>query len=140
MDYDGEQSVVADLNLRPQDRFSNPKGYALGAEYDALYCSFKINAPKTSGIYWILADGVVVYIGRAKNLHNRLSVQYGTVSPRHPFKGGQLQKCRTNAKINSILSEGGRVTFRWRACDDYVEQEHALLKSPDARPAWNLRA
>ncbi|CUJ88563.1 endonuclease II [Ruegeria denitrificans] len=140
MSFDGELRVVAELDLRPQDRFANPKGYALAPDYDVFYCSFKVNAPKASGIYWILVNDVVVYIGRAKNLHNRLSVQYGTVSPRHPYKDGQLQKCRTNAKINSILSNGGQVSFRWKACVDYFEQEHALLKSPETRPAWNLRA
>lgn len=134
------QVIEAKLNLRPQDRFSNPRGYPLAPENDTLYCSFKVNAPKRPGIYWILLDGAVVYIGRAKSLHNRLSIQYGTVSPRHPFKGGQLQKCRINAKINSALNAGSLITFRWEACEDYEDREKRLLEDPAKRPSWNLRS
>ncbi|WP_298571844.1 hypothetical protein [uncultured Aliiroseovarius sp.] len=136
----GDQIIVAELNLRPQDRFTNPKKYPLAREYDTHYCSFKVDAPKRSGVYWILLDGAVVYIGRAKSLHNRLSIQYGTVSPRHPYKGGQLQKCRTNAKINKALGAGRSVVFRWEACEDYEDREKRMLEDPEMRPPWNLRS
>ena len=136
----GEQSIEAKLNLRPQDHFANPREHSLAQEHDTYYCSFKIDAPKRSGVYWILLDGEVVYIGRAKCLHNRLSTQYGTVSPRHPFKGGQLQKCRTNAKINKALDAGSTVVFRWERCQDYKDREKRMLEDPDRRPPWNLRS
>jgi len=139
-EHNGEQVIEAELNLRPQDRFSNPNNYAIAPEHDTSYCSFKIDAPKRSGVYWISLDGIVVYVGRAKCLHNRLSIQYGTVSPRHPFKGGQLQKCRTNAKINAALHAGSSVAFRWEACEDYVEREKRILEDPIRRPPWNLRS
>lgn len=134
-----EQKIVAVLNLRPQDRFANPKGYELDTVNDVSYCSFKINAPRQSGIYRIRVNGETVYIGRAKSLHNRLSVQYGTVSPRHPFKGGQIQKCRTNAKINKAINQGHEVSFEWEVCADYIERERALLSDSARRPSWNLR-
>ena len=140
MTFSGQGTVVAVINLRPQDRFSNPKGYKLLPEHNVSYCSFNIDAPKESGIYWILVNQEIVYVGRAKSLHNRLSVQYGTVSPRHPFEGGQLQKCRTNAKINTAICNGDLVSFRWLVCLDYVECEQELLKDPEKRPPWNRRS
>ena len=84
--------IKAKTNLRPQDRFKNPKGYSLAIENDVFYCKFDVDAPKAPGVYHFIIDGTVVYTGRAKCLKNRLSVQYGTVSPRHPFEGGQIQK------------------------------------------------
>lgn len=127
--------TITATNLRPQDRFANPKGYTLSV--DASFCSFKVDAPKGSGVYFWEVDGVVVYVGRAKCLHNRLSSQYGTVSPRHPYAGGQIQKCRINAKINAAVVSGQRVTVRWEATPDYIATEAALLKN--VLPAWNLR-
>ncbi len=136
----GSQEIVATTGLRPQDRFSNPKSYLLHASHDVLYCSFKIDAPSKPGIYRIVVAGVLVYIGRAANLRNRLSVQYGNVSPRHPYAGGQLQKCRTNAKINEALTLGQTVVVQWEVCEDYIDRERALLRGPINRPVWNRRS
>ena len=136
----GEHAVKATLNLRPQDSFANPKGYLLDQDHDTYYCSFKVPAPQVSGIYRIIVDDHVVYIGRAQCLKNRLSDQYGRVSPRHPFKGGQLQKCRTNAKINKALETGSTVVFRWEVCEDFKDRERRLLEDPTNRPPWNLRS
>ncbi|WP_020591682.1 hypothetical protein [Kiloniella laminariae] len=136
----GHQQIIARTNLRPQDRFKNPKGYSLAVENDVYYCSFKIDAPKKSGIYQILINDQIVYVGRAKCLKNRLSQQYGNVSPRHPFNGGQIQKCRTNAKINVAICQGDNVSFEWKVCIDYVEQEKRLLEDVSNRPPWNKRS
>ena len=139
MNEHGEHQVEAETNLRPQDRFSNPKGYDLLDQDDTYYCKFVVPAPDRPGIYHIWVDGSLVYTGRAQSLRHRLSVQYGTVSPRHPYKGGQLQKCRTNAKINTAICSGQTVVFTWETCDDYVEKEKHLLADPSLRPPWNIR-
>ena len=136
----GFQEISGTTNLRPQDRFRNPKSYLLHSSHDVFYCAFKVNAPRKAGIYRILVDGGLVYIGRAADLKNRLSTQYGNVSPRHPFAGGQLQKCRTNAKINDALCRGKRVVIHWEVCNDYIAKERDLLKDPACRPEWNRRS
>lgn len=135
----GRQEISAVLNMRPQDRFRNPKSYLLDPLHDVPYCAFKVAAPKRPGIYRIFVSDELVYIGRAANLQNRLSTQYGTVSPRHPFAGGQLQKCRTNAKINAALANGETVAIEWEVCDDFVAREAELLRDTATRPVWNLR-
>ena len=135
----GQQQILATLNLRPQDRFRNPKSYFLNPEHDVGYCSFKIDAPPRPGIYRIFIGDSLVYIGRAANLRNRLSTQYGNVSPRHPFAGGPLQKCRTNAKINAALCEGLSVFVRWEVIEDYIARERELLRDVSTRPLWNMR-
>jgi hypothetical protein len=140
MKFSGQQLIIAETNLRPQDRFKNSKGYDLEPENDVHYCSFKVVAPKASGIYHILVNGKIVYTGRAKCLHNRLCLQYGNVSPRHPYQGGQIQKCRTNAKINAALCGGDEISVKWEVCQDYVAQEKRLLCDAVNRPPWNLRS
>lgn len=128
--------VLADvIGHRPQDRFANPRAYALAV--DMLFCSFRIEAPRVSGVYGWFVDDELVYIGRAANLRNRLSDQYGRVSPRHPYAGGQLQKCRMNARINQALAAGSIVAVKWFATLDYVSVERELLAAH--RPGWNIR-
>ena len=133
------QVIQAETNLRPQDQFYNPKNYTLRPENDAYYCKFKVAAPKASGVYRFMINGEVVYIGRAKCLHNRLSIQYGTVSPRHPYKGGQIQKCRINAKINHSICNGDEVIVAWEVRTDYVSHERRLLQDLARLPSWNIR-
>lgn len=123
------------VSLRPQDRFANPRGYLLAV--DALFCAFRIEAPLASGVYGWFVDDELVYIGRAANLRNRLSDQYGRVSPRHPYAGGQLQKCRINARINEAIATSSTVTVRWIATPDYIALERELLAQ--LRPLWNIR-
>lgn len=128
--------VLADLlGHRPQDRFANPRSYALAV--DAPFCRFRIEAPRLSGVYGWFVDDELVYIGRAANLRNRLSSQYGRVSPRHPYAGGQLQKCRINARINQAFAAGSIVAVKWFATPDYVSVERELLAAH--RPEWNIR-
>jgi hypothetical protein len=136
----GRQEILAVLNMRPQDRFRNLKSYVLDPLNDVLYCAFKVQAPRRPGIYRILISDRLVYIGRASNLQNRLSSQYGNVSPRHPFAGGQLQKCRTNAKINEAIVGGEMVFVEWEVCEDFVAREAELLRDAETRPPWNRRA
>jgi len=134
-----ENITDAILNLRPQDRFDNPKKLNFFTGADVFYCSFKINAPEYSGVYRFLVNSSVMYIGRAKSLKGRLSRQYGTVSPRHPFKGGQGQKCRINALINNALVDGSIVTAQWEVCENYIERERELLTAPSKKPTWNIK-
>ncbi len=104
---------------------------------DALFCDFRIEAPRASGVYGWLVDDQLVYIGRAACLRNRLSNQYGRVAPRHPYARGQIQKCRINAKINALLAAGSKVTVRWLVTYNYVAVERDLLV--EHRPIWNVR-
>ena len=135
MQFDNSAAISASLGLRPQDRFANPRGYALAV--DGLFCRFRIDAPRASGVYGWFVDDELVYIGRAANLRNRLSDQYGRVSPRHPYAGGQLQKCRMNARINQALAAGSIVAVKWIATPDYVSLERELIGYH--RPKWNIR-
>ena len=130
-------NISAEIGLRPQQRFRNPRNYPLTSPLDADYCSFKVPASTKPGVYFWRVDGRIMYVGRAKSLRGRLSDQYGRVSPRHPFKGGQLQKCRINALICAALAEGRSVTVEWEETPEYVKLEEELLGK--LKPVWNLK-
>lgn len=135
MDFEGVASIVGEVDLRPQDRYLNPRNFLLVV--DAAFCRFRVQAPKVSGVYAWFVDDQLVYVGRAKNLRDRLSEQYGRVSPRHPYRGGQIQKCRLNARINAALAGAHRVDVRWISTADYITVERLLLARH--RPSWNIR-
>ncbi len=134
-DFEGSATVVGEIGLRPQDRYRNQRSHPLMV--DSTFCSFKVPAPQSSGVYGWYVDGELVYVGRAKDLRNRLSAQYGRVSPRHPYRGGQIQKCRLNSRINGALAAGQRVEVKWLSTTDYIATEQLLLASH--RPTWNIR-
>ena len=132
----GERTaIVAATGLRPQDRFTNAKAYRLLVDH--TFCAFAVDAPREAGVYAWWVDGELVYIGRASSLRNRLSAQYGRVSPRHPFEGGQIQKCRINSRLNLALAGGKLVEVSWRCCEDFQAMERHLLEAH--RPPWNIR-
>lgn len=126
--------IVAATGLRPQDRFVNSKSYRLLV--DRAFCSFAVDAPRSAGVYAWWVDGELVYIGRATSLRNRLSAQYGRVSPRHPFEGGQIQKCRINSLLNLALDGGKIVEVSWCCCEDFQASERRLIEAH--RPPWNI--
>ncbi len=134
-DFEGSTAVVGEVGLRPQDRYSNHRSHPLMV--DSTFCTFKVPAPQASGVYGWFVDGELVYVGRAKDLRNRLSAQYGRVSPRHPYRGGQIQKCRLNSRINNALAAGQRVEVKWLPTTDYFAMEQLLLATH--RPPWNIR-
>lgn len=133
----GPHQLVIETGFRPQATFANPKGYPLAPEHDTEYCRFRVPAPKGPGVYLWRVDRVQVYIGRAKSLLDRLSRQYGCVSPRHPYRGGQLQKCWINAKICAAVNAGCEVTVEWEETPHFIAREKELLSA--IRPSWNRR-
>lgn len=72
----------------------------------------------------------MVYIGRAKNLAERWSkVNYGSISPRNCFKGGQSTNCKMNNYIYEESRKGAKLELYFYETDSYVDVEKVLLKS-----------
>ncbi|TDT44549.1 hypothetical protein DES49_0660 [Halospina denitrificans] len=113
--------------LAPQDRYENT-GYLTLNRYGAgPFCKFKIpwNISKC-GVYALVVDEQIHYVGETENLSNRFNMGYGNISPRNCFAGGQETNCRINSLIFDKLSEGCRVTLWFHTTDEYKKVESAL--------------
>jgi excinuclease ABC subunit C len=88
--------------------------------------SFAASIPLEPGIYRIYAaDGVLVYVGKAKNLRRRLS-QYRNARRR-----------KAHAKMRAIIADGERIEFD--TCEGHLEAcllETRLIQQH--RPRWNI--
>lgn len=120
----------------PQDRYENKNSLPLNRFGAGPYCKFKIpNNKKFSGVYAILVDGEVKYIGECQNLSSRYNIGYGIISPRNCFKGGQETNCRINNLILGVVCEGATISLWFLATEDYKEVEQELREIQ--QPEWN---
>jgi hypothetical protein len=85
-------------------------------------------------------DGEPVYAGECANLAMRWgSTQYGSISPKNCFKGGQSTNCRINNKILLGALNGAALAL-WFA---YFEGSTGARQSAETqliqalRPPWN---
>jgi len=108
----------------------------LHAYGEGPFCRFKIQARHEAGVYAILVDGQLQYIGRTLDLATRFNQGYGRISPRNIYTGGQPTNCRINHLIFQTVQDGKAVTLNFLPTADYVQIESALIS--DCNPAWNL--
>lgn len=86
------------------------------------------NLPTGSGIYALFEDDVCVYIGRAKNLSARWGRRnYGTISPKNCYVGGQSTNCKVNNYIYKATKEGKKLELYIHETQNYIQVEKQLL-------------
>ena len=120
----------------PQSRYSNQKSLPLNKYGHGPFCKFKIPSTyKTSGVYAIVANDEIKYIGECVNLSSRYNMGYGIISPRNCFKGGQETNCRINNLILQETSQSNHLYLWFFETDDYKNIESPLLSNRN--PEWN---
>ena len=120
----------------PQDRYNNRKGLPLNRYGEGPYCKFKIpNDRNYGGVYAILVDGDIKYIGECQNLSSRFNSGYGNISPRNCFVGGQETNCRINNLILGSVNDNQLVSMWFLRTEDYNQVEQELRDVLE--PKWN---
>lgn len=127
--------------FRPQSRYENKNDLPLNKYGAGPFCKFKIaRGIKSAGVYFIICDADIRYIGQTVNLEKRWSSNgYGGISPRNCFKNGQETNCRLNNLIfeSQVLEEK---LFLWYC---YVLNEKSKLDEVEysliskIQPMWN---
>ncbi len=120
----------------PQSRYRNSGGIRLNKYGQGPFCRFRIPSHRhQAGVYAIIVDSVVSYIGECENLSNRYNMGYGNISPRNCFVGGQETNCRVNTLIYRASTEGRQITLWFLKTEAFksVEQELRALLMPE----WN---
>ena len=121
-ELDDDGKCVAKM---PQGRYKNAKTLFRNAYGGGPFCKFRIpRHHKTSGVYALLVDGSIKYVGECINLSARYNSGYGNISPRNCFKGGQETNCRLNAQVFREVHLGRRVELWFHA-----SREHKVLKN-----------
>ena len=90
----------------PQSSYANASAATLHKYGHGPFCKFKtVRDLYCAGIYALIVDEEVLYIGQTQNLSERLNGGYGNISPRNCFIGGQQTNCRINNLIYDIYHQ-----------------------------------
>jgi hypothetical protein len=125
----------------PQGRYRNAATTLLNAAGAGPFCRFRIargyNQP---GLYVLTLDGNAVYAGECADLSVRWGLtQYGSISPKNCFKGGQSTNCR----INSLILTGAKKRHSaelWFCPSDASTDRRRLAETKliqALKPKWN---
>ena len=115
----------------PRERYNNQRKLALNEYGDSDFCIFDVETDITnSGVYVLFFGEELVYIGQAKNFKKRWSrTNYGSISPRNCFVGGQSTNCHINSAICAQSKKGTHIYLYFYPTEDYNNVERTLIKA-----------
>lgn len=121
----------------PQSRYAKAEATPLNPNGAGPFCRFHIaqgiNAP---GVYVLTLDGVPVYAGKCESLAKRWgTAQYGAISPKNCFVGGQSTNCKINNRVLRHTQAGGSLELWFHRAIDTSTAERTLIL--ELRPEWN---
>lgn len=124
------------VEKRPQAHYYKAGLIPLHKHGVGPFCKFGITVPiGLVGVYALLVDGMVCYIGECVDLRKRFSYGYGNVSPRNCYKGGQGTNLKINRKVLEVVQASGRVDLYFYETSERKQVERQLLKA--CAPPWN---
>ena len=125
------------LEIFPQSQYENKKNLGLNKYGRGPFCKFTIDrkyAGKT-GVYVILVNCDIQYIGECADFFKRFGMGYGNISPRNCFEGGQPTNCRINSDILSLFKLKKSIQLYFLETNDRFKIEHELIINQN--PSWN---
>ncbi len=119
----------------PQDEFSDLEKKKLNPYGREKFCKFRIPKVKSSGVYCILENDQVVYIGECLDLDHRFNSGYGVISSRNCFEGFQTVNCKINSLILKSYRENSDVKLYFFRSSNRKKLKRELQKI--LKPKWN---
>ncbi len=99
------------------------------------FCKFRIPSVKSVGVYCIMENDRVVYIGEHLNLEQRFNSGYGVISPKNCFESFQTMNC----KINNLILRSYKEKFKLELYFIKNSNKKKLKKELQSilKPLWN---
>lgn len=71
------------------------------------FCTFRVTGPSGSGIYLLVLDSRIVYVGQARDFAKRWGpIGYGHIHARNYHYDGQSTNCKVNATVLAYAKAG----------------------------------
>jgi hypothetical protein len=122
--------------LSPQGRYPKLAAVPLHQHGHGTFCSFRIAvSPGLTGVYALVVDGSVRYIGECEDLGKRFNMGYGNISPKNCYRGGQPTNCKINRCVLDVSKAGGSVNLYFHLTTDRKTVEKQLISR--YTPPWN---
>jgi hypothetical protein len=135
-DFDG--NIIKDFPLERYAKKDISKIHKYGR---GPFCKFSIpyNFQGKSGIYLILVNNFLVYVGICNDLVQRFNQGYGTIQPRNCFEGGQQTNCRINKLCLDEFENDSKIELKFNLNNSKENREaieNYIINSRN--PKWNL--
>lgn len=126
------------IEYAPQSEYKNARNLPLNKYGGGTFCRFRIPSGITeAGVYAVLVNGTVKYVGECGNLSFRWNVGYGNISPRNCFVGGQYTNCRINKLILDTYKSGSNIDLYFHQTENRFKVESKLIE--ELCPEWNIK-
>ena len=122
----------------PQSEYNNVHNHPLNEYGCGPFCKF--NIPKginEEGVYALLVNDKLRYIGKCDRLSPRWNAGYGNISPRNCFVHGQSTNCRLNNLILRAYKVNSTIDLYFHKTSNSSEIEAYLIEQ--LAPEWNIQ-
>ncbi len=120
---------------RPQARYAKSGQTKLHKYGDEEFCKVLVpGLPAFEGVYAVFSGHDLAYIGEAVSLSKRW-YDYGQISPRKCYLGGQETNCRVNKLILQAARRGTTMTLWFHGTNMRKAIEKELRRQ--FQPPWN---
>lgn len=130
------------LHREPTGEFTEythclPPGVRRNVHAPGPFCRFDLpSASGAPGVYAILVDGMVKYVGECQNLAHRFGpLGYGSIAPRNCHADGQATNGKVNSRVLAAVKSGYPVDVWFHRTANHKVLERALIAA--CRPPWN---
>ena len=131
------QSLIPDtdalghaLKFYPQMKYKGHKPlhrFGLGP-----FCRFHITPLNLAGVYLLVSNDKILYIGQTRNLHqrfnNRCYGSYGFITPSACYQGGQSTNCKINHLVLHHFEIGQTLLLYFLQTTEHKRIERELLQ------------
>ena len=122
--------------LSPQARYMKSATTPLHKHGHDTFCRFRIAIPSgLMGVYALMKDVAVCYIGECEDLGKRFNMGYGNISPKNCYQGGQPTNCKINHRVLEVSKAGGRIDLYFHQTSQRKAVEKLLIVR--CSPPWN---
>lgn len=120
----------------PQWQYAKANSVALHKYGQGAFCKFRISVPRGQvGVYALIVNGDVRYIGECEDLGKRFNMGYGNISPKNCYVGGQPTNCKINRHVLDVSKVGARVDLFFHSTLQRKPIEAQLIAA--CSPPWN---
>ncbi|WP_319370040.1 GIY-YIG nuclease family protein [uncultured Ilyobacter sp.] len=118
-----------------EDEFTNLEKKKMNPYGKEKFCKFRIPSVKSVGVYCIMENDRVVYIGECLNLEQRFNSGYGVISPKNCFERFQTVNCKINSLILRSSKEKSKLELYFIKSSNRKKLKKELQSI--LRPSWN---
>lgn len=122
--------------LYPQERYAKRDAILLHKHGHGAFCRFRVSVPRgLVGVYALVVNGRICYIGECEDLGKRFNMGYGNISPRNCYVGGQVTNCKINRRVLEVSKSGRSVNLYFHPTSSRRQVEKQLITQ--FSPPWN---